>query len=62
MKIRNVAFEKLMNESLSNPATFEQERPWRLRHEAVSILHQPKNDILAKENTEYFSYLSMKQI
>ena len=55
MKIKNVALEKLMNKPPSNPWTFEQERPWMPGHEAVSILHWPKNDILA-----FFKFLQKK--
>ena len=49
---KNVALEKLINKTPSNPATFEQERPG---HEAVSTLHWPKYDILA-----FFKFLQKK--
>ena len=55
MKINNVALEKLMNKSPSNPATFEQERPKRPEQEIVSTLHRPKNDILP-----FFRFLQKK--
>ena len=55
MKTKNVALEKLIKKTPSNPATFEQERPQRPGHEAVSTLHRPENDTLA-----FFKFLQKK--
>ena len=42
-------------EPLSNPATFEQERPQKPGSETVSTLHRPKNDI-----PTFFKFLQKK--